>query len=74
MRAELDVVRDHPALIRDAMRRLAPGGALFFSTHARAFELDAALATEFAVEEITDRTVPRDFPRGPHRSWRLGSR
>lgn len=74
MRAELDVVRDHPALIRDAMRRLAPGGALFFSTHARAFELDASLESSLVAEEITDATVPRDFPRGPHRTWRFGAR
>lgn len=71
MSGDLDLKRDHASLIEDAYGCLTMGGVLFFSTHARAFELDADLAARLGAEEITDKTVPRDFPRGPHRTWRF---
>lgn len=69
--AILDVQRDHPALIRQAMKRLAPGGTLIFSTNFRRFRLDEGLSAEFSFEEITSRTIPWDFRRRPgiHRCW-----
>jgi 23S rRNA (guanine2445-N2)-methyltransferase / 23S rRNA (guanine2069-N7)-methyltransferase len=66
-----DVQRDHVALIQAALRLLAPAGTLLFVCNARHFKLDAAALGEFVVEELTPRTVPRDFRRRPHRSWRL---
>jgi 23S rRNA (guanine2445-N2)-methyltransferase / 23S rRNA (guanine2069-N7)-methyltransferase len=71
---ELDVKRDHAHLIRLAMRRLEPEGRLFFSTHARGFELDAALARELRVEELSPKSVPPDFGRDAHRAYLIGHR
>lgn len=71
MSGDLDLKRDHAGLIEDAYGCLTKGGVLFFSTHARAFELDADLAQRLGAVEITKKTVPRDFPKGPHRTWRF---
>ncbi|MFA5548510.1 MAG: class I SAM-dependent methyltransferase, partial [Porticoccaceae bacterium] len=67
----LDVQRDHPAMIRDAMAILAPGGTLVFSNNFRRFRMDDGIAAEFAVEDITPRTIPPDFERNPkiHNCW-----
>ena len=73
MRGTLDIQRDHPELIRAAMRVLTPAGTLVFSTNRRKFGLDAQLGEEFAVEDINARTLPPDFERRPnvHRCWRI---
>jgi len=72
MRREFDVQRDHPILIGQAARLLAPGGVLVFSTHARRFRLRPP-APGLAAEEITRETIPRDFARNPriHRCWKM---
>lgn len=68
MRDTFDVRRDHARLIADTRALLAPGGALYFSTNARRFRLDAAVAAE----EVTD--IPPDFERSrPHRCWRIAA-
>ena len=71
MRRDLDLQRDHGELLRAAYGLLAPGGQLYFSTHARAFELDPGLSDSIPIEEISARTVPPDFRRNPHRTWCL---
>jgi len=40
---DFDLRRDHEALLRAALDRTAPGGELFFVTHARGFELAPSL-------------------------------
>ncbi|MFH1812366.1 MAG: bifunctional 23S rRNA (guanine(2069)-N(7))-methyltransferase RlmK/23S rRNA (guanine(2445)-N(2))-methyltransferase RlmL [Pseudomonadota bacterium] len=67
----LDVQRDHVDLIRKALRLLAPQGQLIFVCNARRFKLDTASLDDVSIEEWTARTVPRDFRRRPHRSWRI---
>ena len=71
-----DVQKDHPELLRLAMRRLSlAGGTLIFSTNSRKFKLDELLETEFDVRELTESTVPRDFSGGrPHRCWQFRHR
>ena len=64
---ELDLRRDHGELIESALACLEAGGALYFSTHARDFELDPI--RDRSVREITRQTVPRDFQGEPHRTW-----
>lgn len=68
-----DVQKDHPALLRLAMRRLAKGGMLIFSTNSRTFTLDETLAQEYAVREISAETIPPDFQRNRriHRCWEI---
>lgn len=68
-----DVQRDHTALIEHCMRRLAPGGTLYFSNNYRGFKLDPALGERFAVADISDKTIDFDFKRRPniHRVWQI---
>ncbi|MDI5922883.1 bifunctional 23S rRNA (guanine(2069)-N(7))-methyltransferase RlmK/23S rRNA (guanine(2445)-N(2))-methyltransferase RlmL [Halomonas sp. LR5S13] len=61
----LDVQRDHGRLVRLAMARLAPGGTLVFSNNQRRFTLDADLAEQFRVEDISAKTFDPDFQRRP---------
>ncbi|MFK7960626.1 MAG: class I SAM-dependent methyltransferase [Phycisphaerales bacterium] len=65
--------RDHPELIRQVARLVAPGGEIFFSTNLRSFDLDeAALPSGYGVKEISRRSVPEDFRnRRIHRCWRF---
>ena len=72
MRSTLDLRRDHAGLIRLTAARLAPGGTLLFSTNAKGFKLDPALAESFEVQEITRETLSPDFERKPlHRAWKI---
>ncbi len=76
MRRTLDIQRDHVALIRDSMRLLKPDGILIFSNHARNFRMDTESLRPFAIEDISDQTLPVDFRRSPriHRCWRISHR
>jgi 23S rRNA (guanine2445-N2)-methyltransferase / 23S rRNA (guanine2069-N7)-methyltransferase len=76
MQDTLDIQRDHLVLIRSAGRLLSPGGTLIFSTNFRRFRLDREGLAEFAVEDISHATLPRDFERNPriHQCFRLTRR
>ncbi|MFM1892476.1 MAG: ribosomal large subunit methyltransferase [Pseudomonadota bacterium] len=72
MQDTFDVQRDHPQLLRQTLRLLAPDGLLYFSTNRRGFRLDAGICEAAHTEEITRLTVPPDFRRHlPHRCWLL---
>lgn len=68
-----DVQRDHQDLITRCMRRLAPGGTLYFSTNYRGFKLDAAIAENYRATDISAQTLDPDFIRQPriHRVWQI---
>ncbi len=76
MAERFEVERDHPRLIAAAMRRLAPGGELLFSTNARRFTLDPSLGERLGVEDLTEATRSADFrPQPPmHRAYRITAR
>lgn len=63
MKATLDIQRDHVALIKSAMRLLAEGGALYFSTNFKKFKLSAEISDKFLVQDITNETIDEDFKR-----------
>ena len=67
----LDILRDHGHLIRQAMRLLTEDGELIFSTNMRKFKMDSLLQQQFAVENITQKTMPKDFQRNTkiHQVW-----
>ena len=69
----LDVQRDHARLIRAAVRLLAPGGRLIFSTNFRRFRLDEAALAGLAIRDISRATLDMDFERDPriHRCWEI---
>jgi 23S rRNA (guanine2445-N2)-methyltransferase / 23S rRNA (guanine2069-N7)-methyltransferase len=73
MQDVLDTQRDHAMLIGHCMRQLAPGGLLVFSTNARHFQLDTALAEQFRVADVSGSTLPFDFQGNPriHRCYEL---
>ncbi|MCB1624753.1 MAG: bifunctional 23S rRNA (guanine(2069)-N(7))-methyltransferase RlmK/23S rRNA (guanine(2445)-N(2))-methyltransferase RlmL [Pseudomonadales bacterium] len=73
MQDVLDVERDHADLIHRCMAILAPAGLLVFSCNAQRFKLDAPLAERYAVVDITQATIPKDFIRNPriHRCFEI---
>jgi 23S rRNA (guanine2445-N2)-methyltransferase / 23S rRNA (guanine2069-N7)-methyltransferase len=75
-RDSFDVQRDHTWLIRQTARLLADGGVLLFSTNFRQFQLDEGGLTGLHIEDISRRTLPRDFERTPriHRCYRIERR
>ena len=66
MEGVLDVQRDHVGMIRRSLNLLRPAGRLVFSTNYTRFKLDAAALADLEVEDISARTIPRDFERNPH--------
>lgn len=65
MASAFDVQRDHVALIRATLLKLAPQGLLIFSTNFRRFRLDAAGLEDVAITDVTAATIPKDFARDP---------
>ena len=59
----LDVQRDHVGMIRRSLKLLRPGGRLVFSTNYTKFKLDSDALADLAIEDISARTIPRDFER-----------
>jgi 23S rRNA (guanine2445-N2)-methyltransferase / 23S rRNA (guanine2069-N7)-methyltransferase len=58
-----EVQRDHVALIRTALLKLAPQGLLVFSTNFRKFRIDGAGLADVAIKDVTAATIPKDFAR-----------
>ncbi len=73
MEGTLDIQRDHVTLIEQAMRLLNPGGQLVFSNNLRKFKLDKEALDGISIEDITRKTMPRDFERNTkiHQAWVL---
>jgi len=73
MHETLDVQRDHAAIIGRIAHILAEDGTLVFSCNRKKFVLDteALTAAGLSCEDITARTVARDFERHPnaHGCW-----
>jgi len=73
MAGVLDVQRDHARLVSQCHALLADSGELFFSTNLRSFRIDTQTVQQYALREITHRSVPEDFRRpsgaDPHRAW-----
>ena len=63
MEGVLDVQRDHVQLVQDAMALLKPGGLLIFSNNFRKFEIDHNALSDFAIENVSHKSVPQDFAR-----------
>ena len=63
MEDTLDVQRDHVWLIKNAVRVLALGGTLVFSTNLRRFKLDNFIYENYHVEDYTKKSLDKDFER-----------
>ncbi|PKM22236.1 MAG: bifunctional 23S rRNA (guanine(2069)-N(7))-methyltransferase RlmK/23S rRNA (guanine(2445)-N(2))-methyltransferase RlmL, partial [Gammaproteobacteria bacterium HGW-Gammaproteobacteria-14] len=64
-REDFVVQRDHAELVSRIMRRLEPGGVLYFSCNFRRFELDASVRRNWQVEDLSRGSIPPDFQRHP---------
>lgn len=66
MEEDFDVQRDHVRLLMQAAALLSSDGAIVFSNNYTRFKLDAAALDKlFVIEDVTRRTLPRDFLRNP---------
>ena len=62
-RQDFVVQEHHGELIRRIMKRLEPGGVLYFSCNFRRFELEESIARWYQVEDLTAWSLPEDFRR-----------
>jgi len=63
---------DHPELLNAVLRRMKPGGTLFFAYNFRRFKIEEAALEPSQIREISKQTVPPDFRnRRIHRCWRI---
>lgn len=71
MQEVLDIQRDHTLLIQQSMYLLDEEGTLIFSNNRQGFKLDAAVAEQFHVENITAQSFDKDFQRNTkiHQCW-----
>jgi 23S rRNA (guanine2445-N2)-methyltransferase / 23S rRNA (guanine2069-N7)-methyltransferase len=65
MQREFDVQHDHVELLTMVGALLAPRGEIVFSNNYGRFRLDRDGLRDFAVEDLTAQTIPRDFARNP---------
>ncbi|MEX2358378.1 MAG: class I SAM-dependent methyltransferase, partial [Pirellulaceae bacterium] len=67
-----DVQRDHIELLTAIESTLSSDGVVYFSTNFRRFKFDVENLPQFAVREISQKTVPEDFRnKRIHRCWRM---
>jgi len=67
-----DVQHDHAALLTRLLKRMSPGGVIYFSTNSRRFKFDPNAIETGDIREITKQTVPPDFRnKRIHRCWKL---
>ena len=74
MDGTFDVQRDHPALLAQVARAIAPGGVIWFSTNMRRFDFapPARLAPRWRISDETAATIPPDFrDRKIHQAFRI---
>ena len=57
----LDIQRDHDDLINMTLKKMVPGGQLYFSTNARHFQLEQETIKAASIKDITAATTPFDF-------------
>jgi 23S rRNA (guanine2445-N2)-methyltransferase / 23S rRNA (guanine2069-N7)-methyltransferase len=69
MEDDLDIQRDHPALIEACMHLLSPEGVLVFSNNRKGFTLNPNVENRFQPHDISRKTLPKDFSRTPERRF-----
>ncbi|MBU3917800.1 bifunctional 23S rRNA (guanine(2069)-N(7))-methyltransferase RlmK/23S rRNA (guanine(2445)-N(2))-methyltransferase RlmL [bacterium] len=73
MKDVFDIQRDHVRLIELAVGLLEKKGQLVFSNNFRKFKMDSDSLKGVIIENITKKTIPRDFDRNPkiHNCWMI---
>lgn len=71
---DFDVLRDHADLLTSIRPLVRPGGRVLFSSNHQRFEPRLDVVPYERIEEITERTVPRDYRnRRIHRAFLLAT-
>ncbi len=74
MEEMFEIQADYLHLLSQALRLLAKGGTLFFSTNFRKFSFDPSLFPFCTIREITAQTIPLDFHNQKiHRCWQIST-
>lgn len=68
-----DIQEDYVFLIQGALKLLAPGGQIFFSTNSRKFVLDPKYLEGCEILNVSSKTIPLDFHKPIHQCWRITS-
>lgn len=79
MGTAFDINRDHPELLRNVLKVMAPGSTVFFSTNHQRFEPRFEGLNVKDLVEITPGTIPEDYRNrrlpgwqaGVHRCWQM---
>lgn len=73
MEDNFDVQQDHVELLQKTAALLEPDGVLIFSNNFRRFKLDTEALSNLHCEDITHRTIPKDFERNSkiHQCWKI---
>lgn len=67
-----DIQKDYVLLITKALKLLACGGVIFFSTNSRKFRFDATLFSQCLIHDISKETIPIDFHNQRiHQCWKI---
>ncbi len=74
MQETLDIQRDHVDLIKKTLKLLTPEGQLIFATNKHQFKLNNDSFFGWKIEEISRKTLPKDFSRSAadHFCWIIG--
>lgn len=56
-----DTQRDHPALLHLILKRVKPGGIVYFSNNLRHFSPDFTKLQAGEIKDISQQTIPEDF-------------
>ncbi len=67
-----DVQRDSVPLLRSLLKRMSPGGVVYYSNNFRGFKMEPDELGATDVHEISNQTVPPNYRnRKIHRCWRI---
>ncbi len=70
-----DIQEDYYMLLVKAMKLLAQGGTIFFSTNSRKFRFDTTLFENYTIQDITSKTIPMDFHNKKiHQCWKISEK
>lgn len=68
-----DINRDHPALLRNVLKVMAPGSVVFFSTNHQRFQPRLGGLPVKSLVELTPSTIPEDYRnRLIHHCYKIG--
>ena len=73
MQDHFDVQRDHVGLLQAVSSLLSEEGVLIFSNNFRRFKMDTESLPTLSIEDITARTIDKDFERNAriHTCWKI---